>query len=153
MLELYSYTGNFYTLPSKVWKFMASMDAFRLSTWSYRRLTASESSASLNLSYPKVNAAEIFTYNTYVSYLPVSGMGHVVMLGLNCKRFSLLKFLFGGELEPLPLRYLRKRETCKKKKADVYRRKIIVPCNTADSMLLLKVRFSVREASFVVILT
>ena len=40
-----------------------------------------------------------------------------------------------------------------KKLRDVYRRKIIVPCNTADSMLLLKISFSVRKASFVVILT
>ena len=31
----------------------------------------------------KVDAYEIFIYNTYVGYLPVSEIGHVAMLHLN----------------------------------------------------------------------
>ena len=43
----------------------------------------------------KVDAYEIFIYNTDVSYLLVSETDHVAMLHLNLRSFSILKSLFG----------------------------------------------------------
>ena len=39
----------------------------------------------------KIGAYEIFIYNTDVSYLPLSEMGHTVMLHLKLKKFFSIK--------------------------------------------------------------
>ena len=49
----------------------------------------------------KMDADEILIYNTDVSFLPLSEMGHMAMLHLKLNKFSSLKFLFDVNLNQI----------------------------------------------------